>query len=173
MREELAKRKTVEEFVDKFTAPTNVDDLPPVVPAAGLDETQVATIFAAQLAQKDAADKQQSNVLQVSATLAEKFGDAANTVVKDKAKELGMSVEKLKSLSADNPTLVLNLFEGVSTSKPQPITPTQTTPSYTDKGADPATADSKLVSPGLTQSELLTGWGNIKKRVHDRNGVQS
>ena len=174
LREELARRETVEDFVNKFSKPALADtNVKPAEVPAGLDETAVAKIISDAMAQKDATSQKEINVSKVSAKLAEKFGDSANAVVLEKAKSLGMSVDALKVMSAEQPNLVLDLFEGVSTSKPQSVTPTHSSPTIINKNAEAQEGDKKLVSLGVSQEDLLTGWGNIKKRVHDRNGVQT
>ena len=174
LREELARRETVEDFVNKFSNPTPEETpVTPTVAPVGLDETKVAELIANSLAQKEATNQKQVNVSKVSSALSEKFGDAANAVVTDKAKAIGMSVEKLREMSAEQPDLVLSLFEGVSTSKPQSVTSTHVTPTIQNKAGEVPDGDKQLVKMGTTQDDLLAGWGNIRKRVHERNGVQT
>ena len=174
LREELARRETVEDFVNKFSKPAPIEpDAKPAEVPAGLDETAVAKIISDALAQKDATSQQALNLANVNSALVEKFGDSANAVVIDIAKKSGMSVDALKALSAEQPDLVLNLFNGVSTSKPQSVTSSHVSPTIINKGDEPVEGDRKLVSLGTSQEDLLAGWGNIKKRVHARNNVQT
>lgn len=172
MREELEKRATVEDFVNRFSEPKpEAVPVRPSVKEDGLDETKVAELINNTLAQKTAAELKQNNLSRVSNELSKTFGDKANAIVNAKAQELGMTVEELQNLSADKPNLVLNLFEGVDTSKPQYTIPSNTSPRNVDNTDTPKEIDSKLISAGLSTGDLLEGWGNIKKRVYDRNGV--
>tara|TARA_R110002012_G_scaffold12004_4_gene53616 strand:+ start:4032 stop:4775 length:744 start_codon:yes stop_codon:yes gene_type:complete len=170
LREELEKRSTVEDFVNKLAPPT-----PDTVPKPtneggnGLDEAKVAELIANTLNQKDKATMQKNNITSVVNSLKEKFGGAAATEVSNKAKELGMTTEELQAMAADKPTLVLSLF-GEKVSKPQPTTPSHTT----SPRATPESDDNEkrnLLRGGITSQELTAGWKAIGKDVHEKYGV--
>lgn len=63
----------------------------------------------ALLEKRTAKQKAKENLDSVEAVLAEQFGETAKTVVHEKAKELGFSVQRLAELAAESPKAFLNL----------------------------------------------------------------
>lgn len=132
IRTELTKRVTLEEALDKFAAPR--DDVstrqPPVTdtaprnepPAAGLDEDAVKGLLSKELNALRQKDLQDQNVKFVKDALVSAFGRNYVQRLKDRADELGVSVEYLSELSKTQPKVVLSLI-GTPERQPPPGTP--------------------------------------------------
>ena len=171
LREELAKRDTVENFVERL-APTKPETVAPVTAeaVAGMDADKVAELIQSTLSQRENAANQAQNINTVVNTLKEKFGESARAEVSKKAQELGISVEELQNMSADKPKLVLSLF-GTKANSTAPTTSSRTT-IPTDVAN---TVDEKvgLLRGGITSKELTAGWKAIGKEVHKKYGIDS
>lgn len=105
--------KILQEIEQRKTAPTqgNVQ-----VPALGKDE--IATLVRNQMTLVEAERTAQQNVDSTNTKLTALFGDKAKSVVETKARELGMTMEELKILSAKSPTAFFTII-GATDTKPK------------------------------------------------------
>ena len=175
LREELEKRATVEDFVNKLSQNPTSDSQVQVTPEdnKGLDESKVLELLQNTLQKKEESEKQVANVATVVNTLKDKFGDNAGEEVAKKAKELGMTTDELKKFSATNPQLVLGLF-GEKEAKTKPTTPSSTsTANPTQPQGIEEDNKKKLLRGGITSKDLVAGWNAIGKDVYDKFGVET
>lgn len=86
------------------------------VPALGKED--IATLVRNQMTLVEAERTAQQNIDSTNSKLKDLFGDKAKDVVQSKAKELGISMEELKILSAKSPTAFFTMI-GATESRPQ------------------------------------------------------
>ena len=112
LREAAAKHESVEDVVARLAASQANTDTPEV----GLDEQKASALFEQLLTRREGVQTSQANQESVQNELVTKFGsgEAANKAVIEKAKELGTTAEEIGKLSAQNPKMVLALFQSVS-----------------------------------------------------------
>lgn len=140
----------------------------------GLSEEKAAELIKKLLNENKQVDAAVQNVKEVNDKLTTKFGDKAPEIIDAKAKELGVTKQQLKELSATSPAMVLALFGG-STNSPLPTTSSVNTASM-----------KTVVSPDLKRPEksVLSGTGatdanraelmrKIKEGVYKRLNVET
>jgi hypothetical protein len=106
---ELGKQTAVEDFVSQLqssmkpqeTAPEQPSERPASLTVDDLDRL---------LAERESKKLQETNINTVKTKIATAYGDKANEFLTNKAKELGMSIEDLASLSAKSPQAALSLL---------------------------------------------------------------
>ena len=167
MREELANRATVEDFVNKISPqePNKVVETQDKV--VGLDEEKVAEIISNTFSKREQEASKVNNLNTVVKVLKESFGDKANTVVSDKAKELGMSVTELQEMASEKPNVVLGLFKNLDLTKTKTITPSHNS----SRKPDDKELPSDLMKFGISSNELRTGWNEIGRSVKGKYGI--
>ena len=119
MREDLAKRKAVEEVLQEINkTPTDI------VPEPQITEDQLDALIDNRLTAKTFKDKQDANTSEVINTFVDMYGDKekAQEIYVKKAADLGLSIEQLNTLSASSPQAVYTMFGMV---KPAEQAPTQ------------------------------------------------
>ena len=107
LREDLAKRKTVDEVLQEINkTPTDTEAEPQ------LTQEQLDALIDSRLQARTAQDSRTANSNEVKATFISHFGDneKANEAYNQKAKDLGMSIEDLNTLSATSPKAVFSMF---------------------------------------------------------------
>lgn len=152
IRQELNKRATMEELMDKIKTPV----VPPVTPSAPqvpqAPDSQTPDVnklvkeaFEAQTAEA----RRSANLQQVTQKLVERFGDAAQIHLNKKAAELGVSLEYLQSQAKENPSVFYRLIE---LDRPQQAVPPV------------VTAKSNAVLPQGTGERDKRYWDQIKAK---------
>jgi hypothetical protein len=107
LREDLAKRKSVDEVLQEINkTPTNSETEPQHTPE------ELDALIDTRLTAKEAQTLAKSNTDKVVTKLSEVYGDSdkANEVYKQKAQDLGLSVDYLNNLTATSPSAVFELF---------------------------------------------------------------
>jgi hypothetical protein len=177
LREELTKRKTVEDFVSTLN-PTVPTPQPPVTPVVepGLDAEATNKLISDAFTARNATDVATANFDKVVSKLTEQFGDKASAAIEARAKELSMTSATLKVLAQENPTMVLSLFSDVkapSTATPAVATHTsalQTEPATTLPKPPEGVSFSR---GGATQSQLMESFKAVRDATHTKLGVES
>lgn len=107
MREDLAKRKSVEEVLQEINKTTTGSEVEPQ-----LTQDQLDALIDSRLQARTAQDIRDANTNEVKKTFVNNFGDneKANEAYNQKAKELGISIEELNTLSATSPKAVFSMF---------------------------------------------------------------
>jgi uncharacterized coiled-coil protein SlyX len=114
LREDLSKRKAVEDVLQEINkTPTEVQSEPQFT------QEQLDALIDTRLATKEAQTVAQSNTDSVVTELEKVFGDKdkANEMYKQKALDLGLSLDYINNLSATSPNAVFELF-GLSQQAP-------------------------------------------------------
>lgn len=130
--------RTVLELTQKIPTAT---DKPP---AAGLSAEQVAELVRNTLTETQTKATQDTNLALVVNKMKEVFGDKAETVFYDKAKELGITVAEINAMAAKSPKVVLTLI-GADKS----VTPTRQSASFNTLAFTPK-VDTKIGKNGKT-----------------------
>lgn len=123
MREELAKQdyaaKLIAQLENKAPNPTNGNSPAPnqnngsTTPSnttPEISEDVLKALVEKTLTEREAANTSQQNTAMVRETLTTKYGTNAKAHVEGKAKELGMSYDRLEALAAESPTAFLTLI---------------------------------------------------------------
>lgn len=99
LREELTKRESAQEILNRIDASNSGKD----TPSAGLDKEAVAQLVNETVSQRDTQRVLDANKSEVNDKLTTIFKDKAGEVVSNKARELGVSVEYLQSTAEQSP----------------------------------------------------------------------
>lgn len=121
LRDELTKRKTVEEVADLLRS--RQDKVPsnhahddgdgedePVVPNSFKQE-DIEALLEKKLQEKEAMSRAERNLNEVNEKLRNKFGDGASKVLMEKADQLGVSMEYLEAQAKANPKVFYRLID--------------------------------------------------------------
>lgn len=123
LHEDLVKRQTAEELFENYVKPNQAtQDTPPEEsqgvedpddmsqPAQTISEEDLLAKVDERLEQRDQSRKATENEEKVSNVLRERYGDSAPRVLKERADELGKSVEDLQKIAQNDPNLFMALF---------------------------------------------------------------
>jgi len=155
LREDLAKRKAVEDVLQEINKiPTDSVTEPQLTPEQ-LDE-----LIDTRLATKEAQTVAKSNYSEVANKLTEVYGDKAKAeeVYGQKAKDLGLSVDYINSLAAQSPKAVFELF-GINTVQESTVHKINSNiNSEAVFNQAPAKEPVKSVMGGSTHSKDIAAW---------------
>lgn len=107
IREKAAASNTA---FDSLPNKDNVGTQETGTPQPNLSEEDLKSLVEKTLQERESKATVEQNLATVDAELSEKFGTEAATVVKNKAKELGMSLERLKEIAEESPTAFFALL---------------------------------------------------------------
>lgn len=174
LREELAKRQAVEDVVTRLTAAKEEPHSQGQPPAtSGLTEEAVLKLVQGVLGQQKAHDQASQNTAQVQQALIQRFGDKSREVVDTKAKELGITAQKLGQLASENPQLVLALFNASASPTVKPTTGSQHLPSTYQPVQPKLERPTKSLLSGATSAEQRDFMAKVKADVYARLGIES
>ena len=173
---EKARADALEEIVGRLSnnsgSQTNTATTAKEAPSEDAIVAQLENIIARKEAQTNA----QKNVQTVTSALITKFGDEAKTkeAVAAKARELGMTSQKLGALSSENPLAVLALFGLTETKSANPTSPSST-PFTQPKNQDSLQLPERslLSGPGATDAARKAFMKQIKEDTYKRLGVET
>ncbi len=170
MRDELASKKSVEDFVAELT---NKQEPSPAAPSAtpSLDANAVNDLITRQLQQSQVVATQDSNLQSVLGKLNELYGDKAGDVITAKASELGTTVATLETMSKENPSMALAILGGEKVVKPQVPSQSSRTLSPNPPGTE-LKAPEKSLMRGATGAEVTDYWKQIQADVHKKFDVE-
>ena len=125
-------------------------------------QDQVAELVNQTLSQREQQQLQQKNVTSVVTAMTEKFGsqEAADKAYRDKAAEMGISLDMMNSLAMTSPKAVLSYFGATGASAPTMTegslnTASMSQPAQTPKGDNPLLTGS--------MKDMQAEWDRIKK----------
>lgn len=95
---------------------TQSKGFPPETKKEELSEETLRGLIAEHVSQREVETTRQKNLNEVDSTLRGKYGDAASSVVRQRASELGMSVQEMQEMAAKTPKAFLKLVGADSTS---------------------------------------------------------
>lgn len=169
LREELAKRSTLDEVVSRLT-PTQQQQ-PQVTPSGGIDEQSVEALIASKLSAFEQQKAQQTNRDYVNAQLVSVYGDKAYEVVAAKAAELGLTPEEIGSMAATKPKAVLSWFTSSSQKPTQALTTSSVnTINLQQAPVQPVGRPEKSLLSGATMQEQIEYMRKIRAEVLAKYG---
>ena len=174
-KSELEKMGTIDDYVNRLKPSTpQADPSKTVTPQGdgGLSEEKIAQLLEQQLSARERQNQAATNLNAVVSKLTETHGENASEFIKQRARELSTTPEKLKEMAMDNPTLALTLLGGT---KQKPAAPSQSTayPPRTPLDDNPMPRwEKSVVHGGLTNKELVEKWKEAKSYTHKRLGVE-
>lgn len=118
IREELAKRKAVEEVLAEFKASTSKQS-DEGTPPAKLEVAELEKLVEKVIENKQSVEVAKTNTTSVVKKMSEKFGEKAEQEYIKLAEENGMTIPQLNALAARSPNAVLKLA-GITVSKTTP-----------------------------------------------------
>lgn len=172
LREELAKRKSVEEVIASLRPQQPVEQVvtPTSQPSQGLSQEEIQALVLKQLNQAKAQEVSQSNVSKVRSALVSKYGEKAQEVAAARATELGMSMDTLSALSASSPDAVLALLN--ATSAPAPTgAPVRSSVTLPDSQRTIDLTPEKSMLYGASNKDVLAYMEKIRQKVLQENGL--
>lgn len=170
LEEKARKAEELEEVIRRLSEQNNnqTERQPPST--EGLNEQQIADLVRRELEAARQTDTAVNNLKRVDQAIRDKFGDGANTAVKQKAQELGVSLEELKQLSATKPNLVLSLF-GDKTSTINPTTPGTGIPPRNTSEPLKRPEKSLIAGAGANDKNRVEFLRKIREEVYRKHGV--
>lgn len=178
LRQELEKRQSVEEVVQKLTA-SQEQDAQETPQSQGLDEQTLEKLISERLEQTLTAKQKQdaalANSSRVNQALLEQFGEAsaAQKAVQEKAQSMGITPERLGELASESPDLVLSLFN--SSTKPSSTAPAFAGGQRSSLNDEPKGQElerpSKSLLVGATSREQAEYMAKVKEHVYKRLGI--
>lgn len=167
LNSEVVKIRELEETIRTLTA----SQAAPVQQQQGLDQQSVAELINQTLSQREIEVIRQSNIKKVVSSVQSKFGDKAEQVFYDKAREVGMSAEAINSLAAQSPEAVFRLLglernEATTQSFTPPVTQSTNTLGYQPQ-ADSFIKPTAGVLLGATTDQLINESANARKMVEE------
>ena len=148
MRAKLEQSTSVDAVLNKLNEQQTTDQ------SNGVDESTVLELVNQALSTNKAKESADSNITTVTTKMTEMFGDDAEKVFYDKAKELGVSAEFLNTMSAKSPKAVLSYFPETK----QTVTRTTTgvnTAAFNTTGTDTPKTN---IMGGASSSEIVALW---------------
>jgi hypothetical protein len=159
---ELEKRKTAEQLLEEIKSgikPTEIPSTSPITPDI------VAQLIKQTLSEQQQETVAAKNVEQVTTTFSAKYGDKAEEVYIELAKQTGLTVQQLNLLSKTSPAAVLKLA-GLSDSKP-PVAGKLDSSVNTEnfqRQQDTSTLSAKVRS-GASTKDLVNSWKIAGQKV--------
>lgn len=170
LREVAKKVDNIDDVIKQLTANNEQSKSEKETPSVGgLSADAVAEIVQRTLAQKESAQKAQTNAQMVQKALSEKFGDKAQEAVAKKAAELGSTPEQLGKLALENPSLVLALFNTAAKPSVQPTSSSVHIPPSTGDGTLERPTKSLLL--GASSKDQMEYMKKIKEHVYKKYDV--
>lgn len=169
---ELEKRESVEDVVSRLTAKEE-PKVEETTEAQAFDEQSINQLVEQQLTQREAEAKRAQNVQNVQSTLSKQFGDKTRDVVIQKAKELGISPERIGEIAAESPQMALALFNTTQSKTPgstSALGSQRVPPDYAPKENELSRPTNSLLS-GATSKEQAEYMRKIQEHVYNKLGV--
>lgn len=162
LKEELAKRRTTEELLDEIKSGVIPKE---ATPSTGeLNQDRIMDLVNQTLAQREKLTKAQTNARTVADKFTEKYGSKAEEVYNTLAKESGMTLDQLHSLSATSPNVVLKLagFDNRATNVSKPQSTVNTESLANNTSIDELSA---RVPRGASTKDMLKAWKAAGEKV--------
>lgn len=173
-RVELEKMGTIDDYVKRLQNKDANADAPKETPKGGegLSEARLAQLLDERLTAREMQAVEAANRNAVEAELQKVHGDNAAGFIKQRAKELGMSVNDLETLAKRTPNAALQLLGG--TPKPS-VAPSQGSiipPREVPNDNPMPKWERGVAHGGLTNKELVERWRVAKDYTYKRIKVE-
>lgn len=111
---EINTRTSLDSFLKEIKTakqpkPDDVIDPPVVDQKSGLDDSELEERLEKLIAQREGKKISQTNLQKVQTVVQENFGSNAKTVLTNKSKELGISLQRLEEIAAESPSAFYRL----------------------------------------------------------------
>ena len=136
-------------------------------PSGELSEEKIAELVNATLAKTQAITTQKQNLDTVVNKVREVYGDKADEVFYNKAKELGLSNEQINNLAATSPTAALTMLGIGSGSKSTVSTPGINTTNFAPRQDTKITVNKESVMSGATSYQVRDEASRAKEMVDE------
>lgn len=162
---EQLKREN-EELRQKLTESSKIDDVltrlqqpneQPTEAKPPTNQVDLEALIEQHISQREKKLTSGQNAATVVGKLNELYGDKAEQVYNDKAKELGIPVEWLNETAKQSPTAIFELFGINKAAKPAQSKPTSSVNSSA-LGAIPQTTERKNIMYGSTTADIVDAW---------------
>lgn len=156
--------RTLQSLTQNNTPPASATPAP-----AGLSKEEIAELISNTLTTQQKQVVAQENLGKVVSTLTKSFGDKAEEVFYNKAKELGMSVVEINSLAAKSPQAAFKLL-GLDSATPTSTAPNSgsiNTGGFQPKQDSFVGKNSKPTLIGATTADLREETHNAKRMVDE------
>lgn len=175
LQAEKERIDNLERTIEELTTRTSKDNQSQETPQSdSLNEDVVADLVSREIQKRETVATAKKNVEQVQASLNEKFGDRAAEIVREKAKKLGTTTEKIGELASENPQLVLSLFEENSGGGPANTTGSSVNiPPRNNHEDDVLRSPEKSILVGATSKEQEDFMKKVKEHTYKRLGVET
>lgn len=170
LKQELEKRESVEDVVKRLQGNQTTEETTKV---QSLDEEAVQSLVNNVLSQREAQSVEAQNMLLVTQSLTQKYGEKAKEVISSKANELGTTPNDLKEMARKQPKVFLALFgqstSGVSTN---PTTSSTQSTISKEQSLKPETPK-KSVLAGARTEDLVSEWRKDRDYIYKEFNIES
>lgn len=172
MREQVSKFGNIEETLERLSAQQqSSQEQPPA--QQGMTPEQIQELLEQQLTQREQQRTAQSNAQRVSDAIAQRYGDKAREAVAQRAQEMGTTSERLGQLAAENPDMVLALFDAQPRNpqgKPTTGSSVSIPPINPDRTGQLEKPEKSLLS-GASSRDQTDYMAKVRRAVYERHGI--
>lgn len=132
LRKEVEKQDYASELLAKLQEKNKATDTSTVINtgkenekpnSSNLSESDVKALVTNLLTEQEKKNTASQNITKASQELSKRWGEKAGEVLKTKAQEIGMSVERLQEMAAESPTAFLKLVDATESAPSNPNLP--------------------------------------------------
>lgn len=164
LKEELSKRKTTQELLDEIKS----GGLPVgnTTQEVGLNQDNIMELVNQTLQQRELQTKAKQNASQVANTFNDKYGEQAEKVYNNLAKELNLSVQQLNDLATRSPNVVLKLagFDAKAQAS-NVVKPTSSVNTEALGQVRTQQTESARVPKGASTKDLVNAWRAAGEKI--------
>lgn len=174
LKAELEKKASMEDLLSRVAnaqAPQQTQGTPPQ--SSGLDQSSVVELVKKVLDDTNQTERYKANINKTQEVLTAKFGEKTKEVIAEKAKELGLSTQKIGELAGQSPAAVLAMF-GLQSQQAGPsiTTGSVSIPGYKTQEAPPLERPKKSLLSGATSKEQAEYMRQIRADVYRKHGIE-
>lgn len=163
LRTELAKRKTTQELMDEIKS--GIQKQPQTEIAPEFNQDKLREIVNNTLQQNEVAKIAKANAGQVAAKFNEVYGDKAEQVYNQLAKDSGLSISKMNDLAMSSPNAVLKLAGLAKTQAPVSKTTGSSVNTEALKQQPQESVLTAKVRQGASTKDLVDAWKIAGEKV--------
>jgi multidrug efflux pump subunit AcrB len=173
LKEELDKKASLEQLMERIAQPQATQNTVGTPPQANvLDPQEVINLVNQTLASQNQAASQKANKDKVEQTLVSKFGDKTIEVIQAKAKELGLTPQKIGELASISPQAALALFNESTSSTLGVTTGSVTIPGFKQSEHKPLEKPAKSLLAGASSKEQAAYMAQIREEVYRKHNIE-
>jgi hypothetical protein len=158
LKEELAKRKAMEEYLAELKNQQVQTSNSSVAPPVDLD-----SLVERKLHEMSETQKVRDNLLAVDTAMKKQYGEKAKEVFSVKAQELGVSVDYLTKLAGTSPTAFYKMFD-LKALESRGVHTSQSINSEGLISQNPSATSARINKIGATSEDMVSAWRNAKPK---------